>query len=57
MTTSTTQTISPLRQRMLDDMRLRKLAPKTPSHYLRAVGQFAGFLGRPRIALRASALR
>ena len=47
MTTSSPQTISPLRQRMLDDMRMRKLAPKTQSHYLRAVSQFAGFLGRP----------
>ena len=40
------QTISPLRQRMLDDMRMRQLAPKTQSHYLRAVRQFAAFLGR-----------
>ena len=47
MTTSSTQTMSPLRQRMLDDMRMRKLAPKTQSHYLRAVRQFVGFLGRP----------
>ena len=41
------QTISPLRQRMLDDMRMRKLSPKTQSHYLRAVRQFAGYLHRP----------
>jgi site-specific recombinase XerD len=31
---------------MIDDMRMRKLAPKTQTHYLRAVCQFAGFLGR-----------
>jgi site-specific recombinase XerD len=31
---------------MLDDMRMRKLAAKTQSHYLRAVRQFAGYLGR-----------
>jgi len=31
---------------MLDDMRARKLAPKTQSHYLRAVRQFARYLGR-----------
>ena len=31
------QSISPLRQRMLDDMRMRKLADKTQSHYIRAV--------------------
>lgn len=43
---SSTQGVSPLRQRMTDDMRMRKLAPKTQSHYLRAVRQFAGYLGR-----------
>ncbi len=42
-----TQTISLLRQRMLDDMRMRNLSPKTQSNYLRAVRQFAGFLHRP----------
>jgi hypothetical protein len=35
--TPSTQAISPLRQRMIDDMRMRKLSPKTQSHYLRAV--------------------
>lgn len=44
--TSPTPTISPLRQRMIDDMRMRRLAPKTQSHYLRAVRRFAAFLGR-----------
>jgi integrase/recombinase XerD len=43
---SSTQHISPLRQRMIDDMRMRKLADKTQLHYIRAVRQFAGFLGR-----------
>jgi integrase/recombinase XerD len=38
------QAVSPLRQRMIDDMRMRKLAPKTQSHYLRAVREFARFL-------------
>ena len=42
---TTTPAISPLRQRMIDDMRLRKLADKTQSHYLRAVRQFSLFLG------------
>jgi len=37
---------SPLRQRMIDDMRMRKLAPKTQQHYVRAVRRFAVFLGR-----------
>ena len=42
---TTTQT-NPLRQRFLDDMRMRKLAVGTQSQYLRAVRQFAGFLGQ-----------
>lgn len=40
------QTISPLRMRMLDDMRMRKLAPKTQAGYIRAVRRLAQFLGR-----------
>jgi site-specific recombinase XerD len=43
---SSTQAITPLRQRMIEDMRMRKLSDKTQSHYIRAVRQFAGFLGR-----------
>ena len=38
--------ISPLRQRMLDDMRLRRLSPKTQSGYIRAVRNFTQYLGR-----------
>jgi integrase/recombinase XerD len=38
---------SPLRQRMLEDMRLRKLAPKTQEAYVRAVLRLAKYLGRP----------
>nr|WP_315591680.1 site-specific integrase [uncultured Cupriavidus sp.] len=41
-----TPTISPLRQRMIEDMRMRKLADKTQAQYLRTVHQFAAFLGR-----------
>ena len=44
--TSSTQTITPLRQRMLDDMRMRKLSPKTQASYIRVVKRLAGFLGR-----------
>ncbi|MDD5269328.1 MAG: site-specific integrase [Methylococcales bacterium] len=44
--TSSTHTISPLRQRKIDDMRMRKLSPKTQASYIRVVKQFAGFLGR-----------
>ena len=43
---SATQRISPLRRRMIDDMRMRKLSDKTQRHYIRVVRQFAGFLGR-----------
>ena len=43
---STTQRISPLCRRMIDDMRMRKLSYKTQRHYIRAVRQFAVFLGR-----------
>ena len=42
-----TREISPLRQRMLEDMRLRKLAPQTQVGYVRAVRRLAGYLRRP----------
>jgi site-specific recombinase XerD len=38
--------ISPLRRRMIEDMRVRKLSPKTQSTYIRAVRHLAGYLGR-----------
>ena len=44
--THTSKPVSPLRQRMIEDMALRKLAPQTQSHYLRAVIKFTRFLGR-----------
>ncbi|MBT8428434.1 MAG: site-specific integrase [Gammaproteobacteria bacterium] len=44
--TETTAGISPLRQRMLDDMRLRRLSPKTQAGYIRAVKRLTGYLGR-----------
>jgi integrase/recombinase XerD len=44
--TSPTQVISPLRQRMMDDMRMRRLAPATQANYLRVVREFTVFLGR-----------
>lgn len=43
---STTQSISPLRQRMLDDMRMRKLEPRTQEAYVRAVRKLAAYLRR-----------
>ena len=44
--THNTKPISPLRQRMIEDMTLRKLSPKTQRYYIRAVFQFTRFLGR-----------
>jgi integrase/recombinase XerD len=38
--------LSSLRQRMVEDMRMRKLAPKTQTAYIRAVRKFAKYLGR-----------
>ncbi|WP_310388096.1 site-specific integrase [Roseateles sp.] len=40
------EAISPLRQRMIDDMRMRKLELKTRTAYLRAVKKLADFLRR-----------
>ncbi len=42
----TDKAISPLRRRMIEDMTLRKLAPKTQASYIRAVRNFTAFLGR-----------
>ena len=43
---ATTTGVSPLRQRMIDDMRMRKFEPKTQSNYIRAVRRFTEYLGR-----------
>jgi integrase/recombinase XerD len=37
--------ISPLRRRMIEDMTIRKFAPKTQQGYIRAVKNFSAFLG------------
>jgi integrase/recombinase XerD len=42
----TDQVISPLRRRMIEDMTIRKLAPKTPQGYIRTV-KGSGSLHRP----------
>ncbi len=55
--TQSTPAITPMRQRMLDDMRMRKLSPKTQSAYIRAVRQFTGFLGRSPDTATAEDLR
>ncbi len=55
--TQTTQHISPLRQRMVDDMRLRKLSPKTQSGYIRAVKKLVRYLGHSPDTATAEELR
>jgi integrase len=42
----TEQAMSPLRRRMIEDMTIRKFAPKTQHDYLQRVKSFAAFLGR-----------
>jgi hypothetical protein len=42
---------------MIDDMRLRKLSPKTQTGYIRAVKRFTGFLGRAPDTANAEDLR
>ena len=51
------QPVSPLRQRMLEDMRMRKLTPKTREAYIRAVSRFAKYLGRSPDTATAEDLR
>lgn len=51
------KSISPLRQRMLDDMKMRKLSEKTQDHYLRAVRRLATFLGESPDTADAEDLR
>ncbi len=38
--------ISPLRQRMLEDMSVRRFTPDTQREYIRAVKRLSAFLGR-----------
>jgi len=42
----TDEAISPLRRRMIEDMTIRTLAPKTQQGYIRTIKDFAVFLGR-----------
>src|ERR1700751_5445483 len=41
-----TAAISPLRQRLIDDMNLRRFSRETQRNYIRDVGRFATFLRR-----------
>lgn len=51
------KSISPLRRRMLEDMRMRRLSPATQKAYLSAVEQLTRFLGRSPDAATAEDLR
>src|SRR2546428_105694 len=42
----TDEAMSPLRRRMIEDMTIRKLAPKTQQGYIRTIKDLAAFLGR-----------
>jgi hypothetical protein len=52
--------IRPVRQRMLDDMNVRRFTPDTQRDYIRAVKTLAAFLGRsptpplPKTCVRSS---
>jgi integrase/recombinase XerD len=50
-------TISPLRQRLIDDMTMRRFSPETQRNYIRDVGRFATFLGRRPDTATAEDLR
>ena len=55
--TQSIQPISPLRQRMIEDMNMRNLAPKTQSSYIRAVKKLADYLGHSPDTATAEDLR
>lgn len=52
-----TAAISPLRQRLIDDMNVRRFSRATQHNYLRDVGRFATFLGRSPAAATAEDVR
>ena len=54
---TTTRSITPLRQRMIEDMRMCKLAEHTQEAYVRAVRRLAAFLKRSPDAASAEDLR
>ena len=49
--------ISQLRQRLIDDMTMRRFSQETQRNYIRDVGRFASFLGRPPDTATADELR
>src|SRR5258706_3077158 len=57
MTTILPAPVSPLRQRLIDDMDMRSFSQETQRDYIRDVGRFATFLGRPPDTATADDLR
>lgn len=55
--TQNNKSLSPLRHRMIEDMRLRKLSPRTQTAYIRAVKKFTLFLGHSPDTASAEDLR
>jgi integrase/recombinase XerD len=49
--------VSPLRQRLIEDMITRRFSRETQRNYIRDVGRFATFLGRPPDTATADDLR
>ena len=49
--------ISPLRQRLIDDMKMRRFSHETQRNYIRDVGRFATFLGRSPATATAEDVR
>ena len=52
-----TPTVSPLRQRMIADMRMRRLEAKTQQAYVRAIIKLSAFLRRSPATATAEDLR
>ncbi len=55
--TQNSKSITPLRQRMIEDMTMRKLSLRTQTTYIRAVKNFTRFIGRSPDAASAEDLR
>jgi integrase/recombinase XerD len=49
--------ISPMRQRLIDDMNVRGFSRQTQRNYIRDVGRFASYLRRPLDTTTAEDLR
>ncbi len=57
MTTLPATPISPLRQRLIEDMNMRRFSRATQRNYIRDVGRYATFLGQSPDAATADDVR